>query len=570
MGIDSMDLKIKIHNIGRLHKAEISVRPLTVLAGPNNTGKSFFSKSLYSLFDAMSVNPILMQIPYHLKILSRFLRDIEFYSDFFIYIRKNTKSSSAEKEGRSVSDLKKEYKNIEPQIHKAERSVRRLQKSCRFLNLYPSAGMFDSVKLDPEMTDNLNKTLESYRLLLPYFEDLLRSENKNLQLKQSEQIVEKEANSSNKTFESRQLLLPYFEDLLRSENKNLQSKWSEQIKVEKEYEVQFNRKIIKIEDSFNKMKKSLNFLEKIKNMTEGKGILDENTLAKAFGPAFEESLTANFQIANIKKLKNDEKALAFIEIENQGRITIREDNSISADLPLLKILSHRHNSRVLYIESPFFWKFRKALDLVASRDRLVFSGRRSLLTPKYFNDLSLFLLEELSGDPAFPEVLESIRQIVKGRLVMDEAGGLVFKESGAGGKSYSLPMTATGLVQMSILALLIEKKILDKDSVLFIDEPETNLHPAWQVKMMEVLFQLVKGGARIVIATHSADIMKWMEIHLENNPKDQNLIALNQLTLNENGLAETLNPDRDILKKIKSVKKNLTDPYLKLFLKGEE
>ena len=530
-----MDFKIKIHNIGRLHRAEISVKPLTVLAGPNNTGKSFFSKSLYSLFDAMNMNPLLARIPYHLNILSGFLRYIDFYNHF-LYPLKNQKASFIERRSWPVSKLKKKYEKtdrqipieeemekslkkekkeqekIEQQIHRAGRSVRQLQKSCRFLDLYPSTGIFGSVRPYPEIADNLNKTLEHYRSLFPYCENLLKPKTEILQEKRPEQIKDMEHN-------------------------------------------------------FKKMKDSFKYLEKIKNMKEPAGISDEKILAEAFGPAFADSLTANFQVASIKKLKNNEKALAFIEMENKGQIKIEENNNISADLLFLKGLFRLQNSRVLYIESPFFWKFRKALNFAVEYNRPGFSKRRNLLTPKYFNDLSLFLYEELSGDPAFPEVLESLKQTVKGRLVVDEAGGLIFKE--LGGKAHSLPMTATGVVQMSVLALLIEKKILDKGTVLFIDKPETNLHPAWQVKMMEVLFQLVKGGAQVVTATHSVDIIKWLETHLKKHPEDENLIALNQLALNDCNLAETPETDRDIFEKIQSVKKNLTDPFLELFLKGE-
>jgi len=47
---------VKIKNIGKLADAEIRIGDFTVLAGPNNTGKSFVSKLLYSLFNAMNAN----------------------------------------------------------------------------------------------------------------------------------------------------------------------------------------------------------------------------------------------------------------------------------------------------------------------------------------------------------------------------------------------------------------------------------------------------------------------------------------------------------------------------------
>ena len=69
-----MYFKAKINNIGKLRDISISVHPLTILAGPNNTGKSFFSKTLYSVFDAMNTNLLLAKIQYHLKPLRYNLR----------------------------------------------------------------------------------------------------------------------------------------------------------------------------------------------------------------------------------------------------------------------------------------------------------------------------------------------------------------------------------------------------------------------------------------------------------------------------------------------------------------
>ena len=51
-----MSFKVKIKNIGKLADAELRMGRFTVFAGPNNTGKSFVSKLLYSLFESMNEN----------------------------------------------------------------------------------------------------------------------------------------------------------------------------------------------------------------------------------------------------------------------------------------------------------------------------------------------------------------------------------------------------------------------------------------------------------------------------------------------------------------------------------
>ena len=179
------------------------------------------------------------------------------------------------------------------------------------------------------------------------------------------------------------------------------------------------------------------------------------------------------------------------------------------------------------------------------------------------------LRQKLTGDPAFPKILNELhKDIIKGKIFEDETGTLKFKENQGG--SYTLPSTATGVVQLGILALLIEKKALDKGTILFIDEPEVNLHPAWQVKMMEILFKLVNKGAFVVMATHSVDMLKWLEVHLQKKPHQKKIVALNNMNPQKKKLVADAKKEDNIQNQIRAIKKNLTDPYLKMYLEGEE
>ena len=78
-----------------------------------------------------------------------------------------------------------------------------------------------------------------------------------------------------------------------------------------------------------------------------------------------------------------------------------------------------------------------------------------------------------------------------GKIAISKTGDLSFYENG---RRFSLPVTAMGIANLGILALLIERKVLDERSFLFIDEPEAHLHPAWQVIMAENLFELSRQG----------------------------------------------------------------------------
>ena len=51
-----VDHRIHIRNFGKLSRADVRVGNFTVLAGPNNTGKSLLSKLLYSIFNALNAD----------------------------------------------------------------------------------------------------------------------------------------------------------------------------------------------------------------------------------------------------------------------------------------------------------------------------------------------------------------------------------------------------------------------------------------------------------------------------------------------------------------------------------
>ena len=55
-----MDLELKIKNFGPIDEANIQVCQFTVFAGPNNTGKTFVSKMLYSILSARNANHALV------------------------------------------------------------------------------------------------------------------------------------------------------------------------------------------------------------------------------------------------------------------------------------------------------------------------------------------------------------------------------------------------------------------------------------------------------------------------------------------------------------------------------
>jgi predicted ATPase len=58
--------------------------------------------------------------------------------------------------------------------------------------------------------------------------------------------------------------------------------------------------------------------------------------------------------------------------------------------------------------------------------------------------------------------------------------------------------------------LVHSRQITDK-TILILDEPEVNLHPKWQIEYANIIVELVKAGANIIVTTHSPYILEALK-----------------------------------------------------------
>ena len=179
--------------------------------------------------------------------------------------------------------------------------------------------------------------------------------------------------------------------------------------------------------------------------------------------------------------------------------------------------------------------------------------------PGYFYGLVSALRTSYPHNDTLQGLHERLALAIGGKLVISDNNELLFQEND---KSFPLSLVATGVANLGFLGLLIEKNILDKGTFLFIDEPEAHLHPAWQVIMAEILFELARQGVKVVIATHSVDIIQWLEVHIKKYPNDESLVALNKFPTNNNDV------DEDFKTKMAKISEELTKPFSDLYIEG--
>ena len=124
-------------------------------------------------------------------------------------------------------------------------------------------------------------------------------------------------------------------------------------------------------------------------------------------------------------------------------------------------------------------------------------------------------------DRAFLPLLRHITYEPYGRLIANlqkAMGGVVvsgeneefFLETSDGFIEFTL--LAEGLRKLALLSILIQNGSLKEGSVLFWDEPETNLNPRLYGVVMEVLLELQRNGVQIFLATHDYGILKELEL----------------------------------------------------------
>ena len=273
-----------------------------------------------------------------------------------------------------------------------------------------------------------------------------------------------------------------------------------------------------------------------------------------------QNLLGNFQVPHIGRLGNHANDNLTVNFDDVLDIDVSQ-NTLSLKLISSALGKLSDTSNVVYLESPIYWKIFTHLREVGRPPISRRRASRTALTgvPDYFHDLAESLAYEYTEEMAYPEIHRwLVDDVIGGKVSVSEFGEMSFEEAG---RSYPLSTAATGVASIGVLAMLIERKVIDHGTMLFIDEPEAHLHTAWQVVMAKALFQLAKEGVTVVIATHSADILKWLEVHLKEHPDDAQFVALNRFP-------DPCSDEDDLQTQLAQIKQDLTRPFFDLYVRG--
>lgn len=120
------------------------------------------------------------------------------------------------------------------------------------------------------------------------------------------------------------------------------------------------------------------------------------------------------------------------------------------------------------------------------------------------------------------ELVEDLIGIIRGGMEeVDE--NLMFKEKFSDDNSafVELENLASGAKTMSVVIHALRNGSLRRNRMLVVDEPESNLHPDWQVKFAHVLVMLHKRlSINVLLNTHSPYFLKAIEYYAEKEAVD--------------------------------------------------
>lgn len=475
-----MNYDIYIKNLGAIEEAEITITPLTILAGENGTGKSFVTKFFYSILNV--------------TILDVFSNELKF---LLLDIQNN------------IPTIISSFETTFPDNNNLEVLINLKKELDIFFSKIKDELQQSIILLDLDKLKRLKSSIEAYNeIILPIFND---------QKEEKQEIIENKI--SDNGFNN--LILKYTIILLSKDLEML----SIVINSPKDFFVYT-------------LKKNIN--NELKN---------------------------NFQVSQINSLIQQGKDKAIFNINNALKIEILKDSSLEIFFDEEELFDYGAINRILFFESPVYWKMLSIIDNKNENTQKYLSksikDERLTGVPKHFLDLKELLFANFK-DGERPDFIikcaDDLERQLQGKFKAANSD-LTFENNR--GQSISKSLVSFGMTNLGIFQAVLSKNIINKGSFVFIDEPESNLHPEWQAILANVLVELAKNGVYIIVTTHSSDMLKAFEISTEEQKVSD---ELSTYYFQPDGKLLEMN-DKN-LSSIEQARKKLLETYENLMIRG--
>jgi len=148
-----------------------------------------------------------------------------------------------------------------------------------------------------------------------------------------------------------------------------------------------------------------------------------------------------------------------------------------------------------------------------------------------YYDLARLLNRPLRKGPNKTEqniVMSSFEKIVNGKIIQKDKK-FYLKVKGEG--EFEMGLVSEGYRKLSTIMYLILSGSLGKNSILFWDEPETNMNPKMIKPIAEAIFELAKMGVQVFITTHDYFVQQSFNLIASYPKANKNKLNINFISL---------------------------------------
>ncbi|WP_432785390.1 hypothetical protein AAEX37_02230 [Oligella sp. MSHR50489EDL] len=456
-----MEFNVHIQELGKIKDLNLAIKPLTVISGENSSGKTFATKSIYCVFEALNQN----------HLLRAFVEQAESFMNSIRHYERSLGERISQFDGESLINFNVSFQAISNEVSECLSKASLLE--------YSSLG--EQLEMQQECLLTLVKDIQNYL-----------------------------------------------------------SKRGE---------------VAKIKRNAHFLNEAISDLKKISDLLSNSRQAIIDYIAKTLNDNFK----ANYQVTRLSALVNSGKSDgASIKIQNIGELKFTQKDRIIFSFEQMGIDQIQKIEHVVFIDSPVYLRIRHGLQKFSMRR--FFTSRELKGYPEYIDNLYEFVDRKHMDPPTeeFVKLSLELQETILGKLSVNEAGEIQYHdESGA---VTPLSLAATGVSNLGLIDLLIHNNVIKKGSFLIIDEPESHIHPKWQVKLMEVLFKMARLGVNVIIATHSLDMLKKLQLIAKQEPDANEIISVQRMP------ASLLDKEAGLLDKIEESLNDLSTPYYEMYM----
>jgi AAA15 family ATPase/GTPase len=238
---------------------------------------------------------------------------------------------------------------------------------------------------------------------------------------------------------------------------------------------------------------------------------DKATLQKELA----RKLTAVFRCEGLGRLssrgigvKRTEVEATFYDKQNDA-VSFSFSTKSTTDAVLNRIPEH------FFVDETVFFPTKEMLSMFPGFTALY--RNYALQIDETYYDLCLALEKPLPKGPKLIEVkplLSTVENILHGSIELRDNRFYLRQDKGG---DFEIHLVAEGFRKLGTVSYLLANCTLTQQSILFWDEPETNLNPAYMIKLAELLVAIARNGTQVFIATHSLFMMREISLLLQED-----------------------------------------------------